>query len=29
MAYVLQEEEIQKAVRCIAAGLAVYPGRTD
>jgi aspartate aminotransferase len=29
MAYVLQEEEIQKAVRCIAAGLAVYQGRTD
>ena len=28
MAYVLQEEEIQKAVRCIAAGLAEYPGRT-
>lgn len=29
MAYVLQVEEIQKAVRCIAAGLAKYPGRTD
>jgi aspartate aminotransferase len=27
LAYVLRQEEIQKAVQCIAAGLQVYPGR--
>ena len=29
MAYVLHLDDIQKAVRCIAAGLQVYPGRVD
>ena len=27
LAYVLRQEEIQKAVKCIAVGLQVYPGR--